>query len=170
MASPDANEVWKTVKGFEDYEVSNLGRVRNVDTGLEVKPSDNGIGYQRVSLKANGRRVSMYVHRAVATAFIANPNRYPTVNHKNLHRSDNGVQNLEWCSYQQNNLHGRHFGSVQKSRQGIRGLTNEEAARVRAMYDDKIASQRELARQFGTHQRVIWNIVNNRTYNPMVPQ
>lgn len=167
MITPDANvERWLPVAQFEDlYEVSNVGRVRSLRTGSVMRPLDSGAGYQRVFLCRAGKKIPAYVHRLVAVAFIPNPQGLPTVNHKNLVRSDNAETNIEWCSYRHNNLHSRHFGQVKKNTQGVRGLTNDEAAQVRSLYSAGCETQRSLAKKYKTKQKTIWNIVNSKTYN-----
>lgn len=50
------------------------------------------------------------VHRLVAEAFLDNPNNYPCINHKNEIKTDNRVENLEWCDYRYNNTYGTHLG------------------------------------------------------------
>lgn len=104
-------EVWKEIEGFEGlYEVSNEGRVRGIDR--YVKSSKGKLnhlkekelqqflknGYLAVRLCKDGKHKAHYVHRLVATAFIDNPDNLPQINHKNENRTDNRIENLEWCS------------------------------------------------------------------------
>lgn len=106
-------EVWKSINGYEGlYEVSNLGRVRSVDrivdgrngvvSGKILSFSDNGTGYKQVCLCKKNIKSTRYVHRLVAEAFIPNPQKLTDVNHKNEHRYDNVVSNLEWCTKEYN--------------------------------------------------------------------
>ena len=101
-------EEWKDVRGFKGlYEVSNLGRVRDKNGLLKEYNTD---GYIRVCLKKtlNGKRISrcIGVHRLVAQAFIPNPHRYKEVNHKDENKSNNCVDNLEWCTRKYNVNYG----------------------------------------------------------------
>lgn len=102
-------ENWKTIEGFEDYEVSNLGRVKRTvalertRAGKVMTPWDNGLGYLRVALRKDGKRYSRYLHILVAKAFIPNPLGLPEVNHKGL-KSDCRVNRLEWRSHKGNML------------------------------------------------------------------
>ena len=99
------NEKWETIKDFEDYEVSNLGRVRNRKTGYELKQLGNGTGYLKVTLCKHGYSKAFFVHRLVAQAFIPNDDNLPEVDHKNFIRDDNKASNLAWISKADNLKH-----------------------------------------------------------------
>ena len=91
-------EVFKEIKGFESYKISNQGKVINKE-GLELKHrSLAGRGYLQVNLWDGKKHHKKYIHRLIAEAFIPNPNNYRTVNHINGNRVDNRIENLEWCN------------------------------------------------------------------------
>lgn len=106
------SEIWKTVDGFEGrYEVSSFGNVRSLNYHREgrtriLKPGKDHNGYQVVHLCKDGHTKHFQVHRLVAEAFIPNPGNLPQVNHKNEDKTDNQVNNLEWCSPAYNNNYG----------------------------------------------------------------
>ena len=106
-------EIWKDIKGYESYyQVSDRGRVRSLDRivkdrtrdryqqlkGKILKETDNGKGYKLVFLTKDGKRENKYVHILVAEAFIPNPDNLREVNHEDLNKSNNCVQNLTWVS------------------------------------------------------------------------
>lgn len=77
--------------------------MRNKKTERILKPFINIHGYVRANLQKNNKRKNYSVHRLVAIAFIENPNKLPVVNHINGIKTDNRVENLEWCTTKENN-------------------------------------------------------------------
>ncbi len=103
------DEVFRDCKYYEElYEVSNYGRVRNKRTKRFLTQHDNGKGYLFVQLWRNNKGKREYVHRLVALAFIPNPDKKPTVNHKDEDKQNNYVENLEWMTYKENNNYRTH--------------------------------------------------------------
>ena len=96
-------EEWKAVPGYEGlYEVSNKGNVRNVRRNKLLRLSKTKYGYIQVYLYKNGIKTGLTVHRLVAEAFLPNPNNLPQVNHKDEDKTNNNVDNLEWCDAKYN--------------------------------------------------------------------
>lgn len=106
-------EVWKDVTNFGGrYQVSNLGRVRNIErahlpNGGILMPDVNRSGYHLVHLQRLGRERRVGIHRLVAEEFIPNTAGKPQVNHKDGNKSNNTPDNLEWVTCSENNLHRR---------------------------------------------------------------
>ena len=120
------DEVWRDVVGYEGlYQVSSLGRVKSVSrtttTSRVVKGKRQTFSwcvpesllkfgkraddYRDVPLTKCGKTVNVCVHRLVAEAFLPNPSGLRCVNHLDGDKSNNRVENLEWCSFQHNNNH-----------------------------------------------------------------
>ena len=97
-------EEWKELKINDNYEVSNLGNVKNKKTGRILKPANNG-GYLRVGLSCNVKKKTYIVHQLVGLCFIENPEKKPQINHFDKTRSNNNINNLEWCTAAENNAH-----------------------------------------------------------------
>lgn len=96
------------IKNYEQYEVTEDGKVINTKTGRVLKPDILWDGYERITLSKEGQIVRFRVHRLVAEAFI--PNLDPSkdqVNHKDGNRRNNSVENLEWVSCRENINHGK---------------------------------------------------------------
>ena len=99
-------EKWKIIdKSNGNYEVSNKGRVRNVNTGKILKPCVK-CGYYQIEM-AYGINKWFLIHRLVAEAFIKNPHGYKYVNHKDEIKTNNVAENLEWCTAQYNVNYGK---------------------------------------------------------------
>lgn len=99
-------EIWKDIEGYEGlYQVSNMGRVKSLRRNIILREGISR-GYSVLNLSKNGNPLTKKVHRLVATAFIPNPNNYPIVNHKDENRTNNCVDNLEWCTQEYNLNYG----------------------------------------------------------------
>lgn len=100
------NEIWKVID--DRYSVSNLGRVKSNYANKEriLKPFYNHDGYLMVDIRHPNTRKSISVHRLVAIAFIPNPNNLKEVNHKDENKTNNCVDNLEWCDTKYNCNYG----------------------------------------------------------------
>ena len=141
-------EMWRWIKGYENiYQISNYGRVRSVDRFVycEVSPNKlqhlfgkilkqglNKKGYPIVYLSKDGKQKTITVHRLVALAFIENPLNLPQVNHKDGIKTNNHMDNLEWCTNADNQKHAYDMG-LQPSYENSNG--RGRPAKSVAMYD-----------------------------------
>ena len=123
-------EQWKDIAGFEGYyQISSMGRVKSVERYIQqtdgmkrpykiperiLKPKKKPNGYMGVGLAMGGKVQNSLIHRMVAEAFIPNPDNLPTVNHKNEDKTDNRMENLEWCSVAYNNTYGTRLERTSK--------------------------------------------------------
>jgi hypothetical protein len=108
-------EEWRTIKEFPDYEISNLGRIRRLTTqrrwkaGHIRKISSNG-RYPNVSLYKNGRGYMRYIHRLVMEAFVGTCPPNQECNHKDGNRMNFSLDNLEWITHSENEIHAHNIG------------------------------------------------------------
>ena len=109
-------EEWKEIPGYEGlYEVSNKGNVRNVRRNKLLRLQKTNNGYIRVVLSKNRIKTGFQVHRLVALTFLPNPDNLPQVNHKDEDKTNNSVENLEWCNHNYNNTYGTRIERQSKS-------------------------------------------------------
>ena len=108
-------EIWKDIKGYEGYyQISNLGNIRslfgwNIHKGYfnrlkTMHPTLANTGYLVVNLTYKNSKIYQ-IHRLVAEAFIPNSENKPCINHKDGNKQNNKVDNLEWCTYSENEKH-----------------------------------------------------------------
>jgi hypothetical protein len=117
-------EKWVSIIGFYDkYFISNTGKVksinyRNTTNTILLTSRVSKWGYQYIGLSKNSKSYNFAIHRLVAKHFIPNPMNFEQVNHINEIKTDNRVENLEWCDRKYNINHGtgraRHAISCSK--------------------------------------------------------
>lgn len=172
-------EIWKEVKGYNGiYFVSNLGKVKSIDhylegrlgsgkqTGRILKHQKCYKGYLRVSLCKNKIKFTTGVHRLVAIAFIPNTKNKPQVNHINGIKTDNRVDNLEWCTNAENQIHAvknnlTNPNNCEKHHNSK--LTNEQVRTARRMHELGW-SNKLLSKHYNITATAMSNILRRKTY------
>lgn len=108
-------EEYREIKNFPNYQVSNLGNIKNLKGKLLSKYVSKK-GYVVVCLYKNNKGTTKTVHRLIAQAFIPNPENKPYINHIDSNRANNDIKNLEWCTQSENLKHGYKYGKVRPPR------------------------------------------------------
>lgn len=142
--------MWKDIKGFENYKISDDGRIiskefvneyqrKNKDGTFktirrtlkerELKPWIS-FGYKVIQLCNGKKRRKTFVHILVAETFLEKPSTAECVNHKDGVKTNNSVDNLEWCTYSENNQHAYDMGLTHAPK-----LSSERAKAMRAKVD-----------------------------------
>lgn len=106
-------EQWKSIEGFESYQVSNFGNVKGKRGNL-LSPGSNGRGYKQVLLLKDGQRYKRTVHSLVLNAFVPKKNETYQCNHIDGDKQNNNVKNLEWVSSKRNHEHAFELGLRKK--------------------------------------------------------
>lgn len=128
-----SKEIWIKIEGYDDYFISNEGRVMNTKYNKikYLKPGRNQKGYLHVSLCKNNKGKTHTIHRLVAEAFIDNPNNYPQIDHIDGNRANNDISNLRWVTNQQNCFN-------QKDVRGYSWDKNRDKWKAAIMLDGKL--------------------------------
>lgn len=167
-------EEWRNIKDYEGfYQVSNLGRVRSIDRvinnrffkGQIRKPKLDKYGYLVVNLSMNKKSKFYTIHRLVAKAFLENPNNFPEVNHKNEIKTDNCVENLEWCTTQYNSSYGSRAEKIIETR-NKKELKKAEKPVIMLTFEGKPINEyksiSEASRQNNISIGNLWSVLNGR--------
>lgn len=162
---------WKTIKDFEDYEISEDGEVKSHkhNRTIILKKRISPDGYVWYILTRNGKAYTKRANRLVAEAFIDNPENKPTVNHLDGDKLNNSVNNLEWATRQEQMQHAYKHGLKKPVRgclQGNHVLSEEEVKEIRSLYKghSKEYGMNALAKIYNVSTSTIDKCVGYRSY------
>lgn len=156
--------MWKDIKDYENlYLINNVGEIKSSITNKILKQYTPKNKYSLVSLYKNKEKTVFRVHRLMAENFIPNPYNLPQVNHINGIKTDNRVENLEWCTQEYNLRHARDSGlnkfivnsklggeaSKLKLQKGVVGVVDGEDV-------FKFNSAHDVERELKIHQSSVW--------------
>ena len=165
---------YKQIKNFPNYYIFNDGRVFSNNKHEFMIPKKHYKGYLCVTLSKQGKTKTFKIHRLVAQAFIPNPNNLPQVNHINGIKTDNNVNNLEWCTNSENQKHAYDVG-LRKHYKGINcplykrpvlhGKTIKPIKVIINGFEKKYCSINEAARDLQMLSKYIGQVVNGKRKN-----
>lgn len=162
-------ERWRKIKRYPSYLVSTRGRVLSLNYSRKTLLSlaNDGRGYFCVSLHGSmGQRIHR-VHRLVAIAFLPNPHSLPQVNHIDGDKTNNNLENLEWCDASQNTQHAYDTGLCRGPVGQLNGrsiLTDTIIRKIRRDYSSGAFLQRDLAKKYGVARSLISMVVTYKRW------
>jgi hypothetical protein len=177
-----SNESWKDVPGYEGfYQVSDHGRVRSLGryvlgaqgkvqrwaAGRILKQGVAGVGYPIVALCRDGKCTSNNVHSLVMRAFAGPPPVGHEINHIDLDKTNNRLDNLEYVTSQGNSLHAIRSGAfdpstVKGEASKLSKLTDEAVREIRRDYRPGLGPT--LARRYGVSSQVVYCVLDGKTW------
>lgn len=167
------NEIWKTPKGFSRYLCSNFGRIKSIKhratnrQGL-IKQAVSGGYYKSVYFDDNGKYNSINSHRIICLAFYPNDNyKQLEVNHIDGNKLNNNIENLEWCTRQENIKHSidNKLQKVFKGEEiGNSKLKEWQVLEIRAKFKPRVYGRKKLALEYNISEATIKEVVNRHTW------
>lgn len=177
-------EIWKTIIGFEDYIISNWGRVKTTSrkirythalTGLEhfrlsserfLKVYDNKhTGYKFIQPRHNGIPVNRTIHRLVACTFVNNPDLLPIVNHIDGNKHNNTADNLEWCTDAYNYEHASKTGLTARGERVATAVLNEKCViAIKNLLKQNLLTHKQIADLFEISRASVSLISEGKTW------
>ena len=127
------NEIWKDIPGYEGhYQASDLGRIRSIkkEPYIILKTDFQKNGYERTYTWVKGKKKTLLIHRAVAKAFVPNPNGLNEINHIDENKANNKASNLQWCTHSYNLHYGHAIEKISASHKGKK-LSQEHIEKLR---------------------------------------
>lgn len=157
-------ELWKVIPFESNYEVSTYGRIRNASTQQIKSQRFDRYGYKRVTLYPSAK--TYVVHQLVAKVWLGDMSQTLQINHKDFDKTNNYVDNLEWCSIKENCRHREDHLDPRRldgSKNPVSTYTEEEVLQIRELYSDG-KKYRDIARMLGRHSEAIRRIVRRESW------
>lgn len=155
------DEIWKDISGFEGYyKASNLGRIISLRSGKIMSTKKHLRGYPQINFSVNGKRSVIYIHRIIAETFLIKSNDKNTVDHKDENKKNNSVNNLSWCS-QNDNIKMFHERRLSKNRiEKHMKLTKADVNHIRDEANKRNSSIKKISKGYGVKLNTVYKIVS----------
>lgn len=151
-----------------NYFITTDGKILNSKTGRFLKNQNNGNGYEKITLTIDGVQIQKLIHRIVAELFIPKIKGKNQVNHKNGIKSDNRVENLEWCNNSENQIHAHLNGLKPNGNTLWNGKFSKEDLKKITELDKSGLKRYLIAKEMKCSKSTISDILNGKRYKTFI--
>lgn len=164
-------EIFIPIAELPSYKIGKLGTVVN-KRGHKICVQIDKYGYAKVVLRTSGKYHHRFVHRLLALAFMPNPENKPLINHKNSIRTDNRLENLEWCTNRENIIHGFKNGRIGTTARGekVPGhiLKEVDIPAIRLLLKNPSYTLDKIGKLYGVSGSTIFSIKSGKNWRHII--
>lgn len=159
-------EIWKNIRQYPNYEISNTGKIRNKKFKRFLHPTTTVKGYKQVELFRNGIGKTILLHRIIAKEFVCGYKKNLFINHIDGNKTNNLPENLEWVTLAENNTHAWKTGLRKEfgENSNLSRLKKEQVMNIRKEYVPYHGSYADLGRKYGITPEHVSNIIRKKLW------
>lgn len=161
-------EIWASIIEYPGYQFSTYGRVKCKDGSIKkIFVGGKERVYFTVKMYVKGVSISKYLHRLIAETFIENTFYKKEVNHKDCNKSNNNVENLEWCTREENMVHARINNRLLEGERATSAkLTNKQVIEIRELKKkNPNITNKEIGKMYGLDHSNISRLLRRKFYS-----